>query len=32
MPKVLSEAGGTSAGNVRIPLSNPEFSAYMQRI
>lgn len=28
----LSEAGGTSAGNVRIPLSNPEFSAYMQRI
>jgi branched-chain amino acid transport system substrate-binding protein len=28
----LSEAGGTLVGNVRIPLSNPEFSAYMQRI
>jgi branched-chain amino acid transport system substrate-binding protein len=28
----LAEAGGTLAGNVRIPLSNPEFSAYMQRI
>lgn len=28
----LTEAGGTLAGNVRIPLSNPEFSAYMQRI
>ena len=28
----LAEAGGTLVGNVRIPLSNPEFSAYMQRI
>jgi branched-chain amino acid transport system substrate-binding protein len=28
----LTEAGGTVVGNVRIPLSNPEFSAYMQRI
>jgi branched-chain amino acid transport system substrate-binding protein len=28
----LAEAGGTLAGNIRIPLSNPEFSAYMQRI
>ena len=28
----LAEAGGTSVGNVRIPLKNPEFSSYMQRI
>ena len=28
----LTEAGGAVAGNIRIPLSNPEFSAYMQRI
>jgi branched-chain amino acid transport system substrate-binding protein len=28
----LAEAGGTVTGNIRIPLSNPEFSAYMQRI
>jgi branched-chain amino acid transport system substrate-binding protein len=28
----LAEAGGTLTGNIRIPLSNPEFSAYMQRI
>ena len=28
----LAEAGGTLAGNLRIPLSNPEFSSYMQRI
>lgn len=28
----LSEAGGTLVGNVRIPLKNPEFSSYMQRI
>ena len=28
----LAEVGGTLVGNLRIPLSNPEFSAYMQRI
>ena len=28
----LKEAGGTLAGNLRIPTRNPEFSAYMQRI
>jgi branched-chain amino acid transport system substrate-binding protein len=28
----LAEANGKLVGNVRIPLSNPEFSAYMQRI
>ena len=28
----LSEAGGTLVGNVRIPIKNPEFSSYMQRI
>jgi branched-chain amino acid transport system substrate-binding protein len=28
----LTAQGGTVAGNLRIPLSNPEFSSYMQRI
>ena len=28
----LKEAGGTLAGNLRIPTRNPEFSAYPQRI
>jgi branched-chain amino acid transport system substrate-binding protein len=28
----LSEAGGTLTGSIRIPLNNPEFSAYIQRI
>ena len=28
----LTEQGGTVTGNLRIPLSNPEFSSYMQRI
>jgi branched-chain amino acid transport system substrate-binding protein len=28
----LKEAGGTLAGNLRIPTRNPEFSSYMQRI
>ena len=28
----LAAQGGTVAGNLRIPLSNPEFSSYMQRI
>ena len=28
----LKEAGGTLAGNLRIPTRNPEFSAYTQRI
>src|SRR5262249_54065936 len=27
-----AEQGGTVTGNLRIPLSNPEFSSYMQRI
>jgi branched-chain amino acid transport system substrate-binding protein len=28
----VTEQGGTITGNLRIPLSNPEFSSYMQRI
>jgi branched-chain amino acid transport system substrate-binding protein len=28
----LAAQGGTVAGNLRVPLSNPEFSSYMQRI
>jgi branched-chain amino acid transport system substrate-binding protein len=28
----FAEQGGTVSGNLRIPLSNPEFSSYMQRI
>lgn len=28
----FTEKGGTVTGNLRIPLSNPEFSSYMQRI
>jgi branched-chain amino acid transport system substrate-binding protein len=28
----FTAAGGTVTGNLRIPLSNPEFSSYMQRI
>jgi branched-chain amino acid transport system substrate-binding protein len=30
--EALKAAGGTLAGNLRIPTRNPEFSAYMQRI
>jgi len=30
--EALKDASGTLAGNLRIPVSNPEFSGYMQRI
>mgnify|MGYP001107700062 FL=1 len=30
--EALKEANGELAGNVRIPVSNPEFSGYMQRM
>lgn len=30
--EALKGASGTLAGNLRIPVSNPEFSGYMQRI
>ena len=30
--EALKEASGTLAGTLRVPVSNPEFSGYMQRI